>query len=378
MQIRPAALKIEGENGMSDNLEKNVENLCLLPGLSGHEQLVAKYMRDNLLSSGLMVEQDVLGNVFARVKGDSSKLTVLITAHMDQMGFVVKTIMEDGFIKLERVGGVPEKTLPSLRVVLQSENDSLIPGIIGVKSHHLTSSEEKYKVDKYQDLYVDIGCSSREEVLALGIDVGSPVVYQPYFGKLQNRRFTGTALDNRVACAILLELAGRFSKRPANANIVLAGTVQEEYTIRGASIVAQKTNPDICICLDVTMEGQTPDLKGSSHVIMEKGPVISLYNFHGRGTLNGTMPHPSLVKLFKDASKKSGINLQKVAMVGGLTELSYMQVTGKGIAGVDIDVPCRYTHSQAETSDFGDMETTANLLEYAIREINDDFNLNRI
>lgn len=362
---------------MISKLEENIRNLCLLPGLSGHEQLVGQYLKKNFLSLNLPVQGDVLGNIFTNIKGQN-KLTVLITAHMDQLGFVVKTITADGFLRLERVGGVPEKTLPSLRVVIMSEDNSLIPGIIGVKSHHLTTNEEKYKVDKYQDLYVDIGCSTQEEVLSLGIDVGSPVVYQPYFGKLQGSRFTGTALDNRISCAILLELADRFSKRPADVNIVLAGTVQEEYTIRGATIVAHETSPNICICLDVTMEGQTPDLKGNNHVIMGNGPVISLYNFHGRGTLNGVMPHPSLVKLFKETSRKNHLNLQKVGMVGGLTELSYIQVVRNGIAGVDIDVPCRYTHSQVETADFGDVEKTIDLIELAIRDINEDFNFKRI
>ncbi|MHB1395069.1 MAG: M42 family metallopeptidase [Clostridia bacterium] len=363
---------------MSSNLEKNVQNLCLLPGLSGHEEPVSQYMKDNFLSCGLPVQGDILGNVYTKIKGENEKLTVLITGHMDQMGFVVKTITEDGFIKLERVGGVPEKTLPSLKVVIQTETNGLIPGLIGVKSHHLTSAEEKYKVDKYQDLYVDIGYTSCAEVLALGIDVGSPIVYEPFFGMLQNRRFTGTALDNRISCAILLELAERFSKQSANVNVVLAGTVQEEFTIRGASIVAHEVKPDICICLDITIEGQTPDLKGTSHVVMGNGPAISLYNFHGRGTLNGTMPHPSLVNLFKETAKKTGINLQRTAVVGGLSELSYMQVVGKGLAGVDIAIPCRYTHSQVETADFEDIEKTVNLVESAIRAITDDFKLIRI
>lgn len=359
------------------NLAKLIEDLSLLPGLSGHEQAVARYVRSHFESLGLECFEDVLGNVFTVLGDKESEFTVLLTAHMDQLGFMVKTITDDGFIRIERVGGIPEKTLSSLRVSIQNERGELIPGVIGVKSHHITPPEEKYLVDKYQTLYIDLGCDSREEVLALGIDVGSPIIYRPYFEKLFNNRISGTSFDNRVPCAILLELANRLVKASPKVKVVLAGTVQEELTIRGATTVAAAVKPSAIFCLDVTIEGKTPDLHGQNHVYLGGGPVMSLYNFHGRGTLNGTIPHPALVKLVKETATEAKINLQRIAMVGGLSELAYMQVIGTGIAGIDIDVPCRYTHSQVETADLDDVEKTVDLMEAVVNRLSPDFRITR-
>jgi putative aminopeptidase FrvX len=359
------------------NLAKLIEDLCLLPGLSGHEQAVARYMRSHFESLGLECFEDVLGNVYTVLGNKESNFTVLLTAHMDQLGFMVKTITDDGFIKIERVGGIPEKTLSSLRVSIQNDKGELIPGVIGVKSHHITPPEEKYLVDKYQTLYIDTGCDCREEVLALGIDIGDPIIYRPHFEKLNNKRISGTSFDNRVPCAVLLELANRFVKVAPKIKVVLAGTVQEELTIRGATTVAAAVKPSVIFCLDVTMEGGTPDLQGQNHVHLGCGPVMSLYNFHGRGTLNGTIPHPALVKLVKETAADARINLQKIVMVGGLTELAYMQVLGTGIAGIDVDVPCRYTHSQVETADLDDVEKTVDLMEAVVNQLRSDFKITR-
>lgn len=362
---------------MKNKIEQNIKELVLLPGLSGHEQLVSKYMKDKFTSLKLDCKVDTLGNTIAKVDGTSAERTILVTAHMDSLGLIVKNITEDGFIKFERVGGIPEKTLPSLKVSIKTKYDTYVTGVIGVKSHHLTSQEDKYKVDKYQDLYIDIGCDSIKQVKELGIQIGSPIVYQPSFEKLYGDRITGTSFDNRLACAALVELAERLKQDPAKATVYLAATVQEELTIRGAVTAATICKPDLIICLDITMEGSTPDLKGVNSIKLGDGPAITLYNFHGRGTLNGTMAHPAAVRLLEKAADKLNIELQRVAMVGGLTELAYMQVVNDGIAGIDVDIPCRYTHSQVELADLNDVASTIDLVEEAVRLFDKDFSLER-
>ena len=359
-------------------IEAILRDLSQLPGLAGHEQAVSRYMKAYFEKLGFAVTVDTFGNTYTTISGtDPDAPSILITAHMDSLGFVVRCVDDDGFIAIERVGGIPEKTLSALRVSVQAKDGSLIDGIIGVKSHHVTAAEDKYKVDKYQTLYVDIGASSKAEVNALGIRVGSPVVYRPYYERMQNLRCDGTFFDNRVACAIALMLAQRFAEKPAAATVHIAGTVQEEYTIRGAILAARALKPDLCICLDLCMDGSTPDLKGYNEVEMGKGPAISLYNFHGRGTLNGTIPHPAMVRLMEDTAEQHGMPLQRVAMLGGLSELSYMQLENDGICGIDVGVPGRYIHSQIETCDLGDMEDTLNLTETAVRAINAQMSLER-
>lgn len=362
---------------MIKQLEITLKELSLIPGLSGHEQLVSNYMESKFKGMGLEVNKDVLGNTSACIPGNERRLKVLVTSHMDSLGFVVKYITDKGFLKLDRVGGIPEKTIPALRVVVQTEDNTFIQGVIGTKSHHVTPAEEKYVVDKYTELFVDLGCKSRQEVYDLGIDVGCPVLYEPSFYKLQNTRVSGTSFDNRAACTALIHLAERFIDSPANCDVYFAGTVQEEYTIRGASLAARLLEPDIVICLDVAIDGDTPDLESTSHVSLGGGAVMCLYNFHGRGTLNGTIPHPSLVKLFKETAKENGLKLQRGTLFGGLSELAYMQLEGKGIAGIDIDIPCRYTHTQIETIDLTDILSVINLCEMAIRKIDSTFSITR-
>lgn len=357
---------------------KHLENLCLLAGLSGHEQAVSRYMSEAFKACGLQSKVDTIGNTIASVQGADDKAPpILITAHMDQLGFMVKTIRDDGYIRLERVGGIPEKALPTLRVSVQTKKGDLVNGLIGLKSHHLTPPEEKYKVDVYSTLYVDIGCSSKQQVLDLEIDIGCPVIYRPAFEMMQGNRCNGTSFDNRVGCALELGLAERLSKKRAASTVHIAGTVQEEYTIRGAVLAARATKPKLCICLDICMAGDTPDLAGVNEVRLGGGPVISMYNFHGRGTLNGTIPHPAMVRLMEQTASKSNIPLQKYASIGGLTELSYMQLEGEGLCGIDLCVPCRYTHCQIETCDSGDIELTLDYMEKAIRSVTADFDMRR-
>ena len=362
---------------MKEKVESIIRDLALLHGLSGHEQEVSNYISSKFNSFGLDSTVDTLGNTITHIKGTGKGKKILLTAHMDQLGFVVKYITPNGFIKVERLGGLPEKTLSSLRVAVKSDNGTYVNGIIGVKSHHITPPEEKYVVDKWQDLFIDIGCNSREEVFELGINVGNPIVYRPHFEKLQNDRVSGTSFDNRVACAMIVELAERFAKNPAISDVYLAGTVQEEYTIRGAILAARAVNPDVVICLDLALDGSTPDLENTNHVTMGQGPAISLYSFHGRGTLNGTIPHPALVKHFTETSKKYDINLQRTTLFGGLTELSYMQLEGGGIAGIDVGIPCRYTHTQIETIDLSDVVKGLDLVEKAVRDIDSNIKIER-
>ncbi|HYF82300.1 MAG TPA: M42 family peptidase [Clostridia bacterium] len=344
-------------------METLLREMALIPALAGAEQKMAAYMEKRFKEIGYETTIDTFGNCIAKVGGTDPKApTVMVFGHMDQLGFMVRRIDPDGFLRLERLGGIPEKVLPATPVQIQTENGEMIDGIIGVKSHHVTPAEEKYKVDTYMNLYIDIGATSREQVVALGIEIGAPVVYKPNFVKLQGTRAYGTSFDNRVACAIIMDMAYRLKENPPEANVYLVGSVQEEYNLRGAMMAARTIKPDIAIALDVNIDGQTPDMVGKNDVVMGNGPVMSMYNFHGRGTLNGTIPHPGMVKLVKRVAEREKINLQRSASIGGLTDLAYVQLEGTGVVGIDIGTPARYTHSPVELCDIKDVELTSDLV----------------
>ncbi len=359
-------------------IENLLRDMALIPALAGAEQKMAAYMKEKFNEAGFETTIDTFGNCIAKVPGkDPNAPTIMVFGHMDQLGFMVRRIEPDGFIRLERLGGIPEKVLPATPVQIQAEDGSMIDGLIGVKSHHVTPAEEKYKVDSYMNLFVDIGATSREQVVALGIEVGAPVVYKPNFVRLQGARAYGTSFDNRVACSIIVDMTYRLKENPPEATVYLVGTVQEEYNLRGAMMAARSIKPDVAISLDVSFDGSTPDMAGKNDVKMGNGPVMSMYNFHGRGTLNGTIPHPAMVKLFSRVAEREKINLQRCASIGGLTDLAYVQLEGTGVVGIDIGVAARYTHSPVESCDLNDMQLASDLVVAVVHEIKADTKFER-
>ena len=355
---------------MLSRVEKYLRDMVLIPALAGHEQKMAAYMRHEFEALGFEVQIDTFGNCIAKSPGtDSSAPVIMVFAHMDSLGFFVRLIEPDGFLRIERMGGIPEKVLPATEVVVQTRNGDVVDGIICAKQHHVTPPEEKYVVEKYMNLFVDIGAKSRQDVLDMGINVGSPVVYKPRFQKLMHNRALMTTVDDRGGCAVVMELANLLRGNPQKCTIYLVGSVQEEYNLRGAMMAARTVKPDIAIAIDIGGSADTPDLKGMGEVKCGEGPTISLYNFHGRGTLNGTIPHPAMVRLFEAAAERTGINLQRTAQIGWLTDLSYVQLEGTGVKCVDVGFPGRYAHSPCEFVDMDDLEKLSLLIADVLADI---------
>lgn len=350
-------------------MKETLRELCTLPGLSGYEDRVGRYLYQCFSRYSPSVKTDTAGNIIARFapqKEGGKK--VMIFSHMDQLGFVVKKVESDGFLRIERLGGIPERILPGMEVLVRSEQGEWLNGVIGNKSHHVTEPAEKYQVVPMKDLYVDLGLKSGQEAEEKGILTGSPVVYRPRFEELSKTRCYGTAMDNRGGCAVLLDLAKRFSAAPCDLDVYLVATVQEEFNLRGGLLSCASIEPDFAIALDVAVTGDTPDMAEMLPVALEKGPVISLYNFHGRGTLNGTIPHPLLVRMVKEAAGKLKIPLQRTASCGILTDASYVQLYHKGIPVVDLGFPCRYTHTAVELCSLKDLQELSYLVEKIVRD----------
>ena len=356
-----------------------VEKYCLTPAISGHEDLMIKSLSQDLQKFADEVSVDNLGNVIALIKGKSeSAPKVMIFAHTDQIGMFVKSITEEGFLKIVRLGGVPERILAGATIQIKTKSSQIISGVIGTISHHLTPDDKKYVVPKIEEMYVDIGAKSKTDALALGVEVGSPAFYEPKFTKLANNRIAATSVDDRAGCAVLVKLAERLSTSKPAANIYLVGSVQEEFNLRGAMVAAQQIKPNAAISLDLAVSTDTPDMKGVNELALDKGPIIGLYTFHGRGTLNGLIPHPKMVKIVEDSATKLKMNLQRHASVGMLTDASYVQFVDNGIPCVDLAWPTRYTHSGIETCSLNDLENLEELAFNVLKDIPLNFTGSRI
>ncbi len=359
-------------------LRDSLRTMMLTPALSGREERMMRLMENAFGSLADQVETDRPGNVIARFDGTDAKAPrVMLFAHMDQLGMLVRKINDGGFVRLERLGGVPEKVLPGTPMLLETEAGELLPGVIGPKAHHATPQEEKSSVTPYGALFLDLGFSSREEALARGVQVGCPVVYRPRFDLLGEHRVAGTTVDNRGGCAVLVETARRLREKPHRCTVFVVGTVQEEFNLRGAMVAAEQIRPDIAIALDVVVSGDTPDLKDRTEAALGGGPVLGMYSFHGRGTLNGVLPHPALVRSTRDVAAAAGIPLQRNATGGLLTDLSYVQLVGRGVAPLELSFPARYTHSPVELCDLRDLEGLSDLLEGLLLSWGPDTDLRR-
>lgn len=361
------------------SLLETLRDFMETPAPSGYEREMAYKLRDALAPYCDEVSLDRPGNCIGKIAGTNGAALprAMVFAHVDSLGFIVRKVEETGYLQMDRLGGVPEKVLPGTSLLIRDEEGGWHPGVFAVKSHHATAAEDKYKVDPITAMVVDIGVRSADEARALGIEIGCPAVYKPAFTALPGGRVTGTFLDNRGGCATLVDIARRLRERRPACDVYLVGTVWEEFNLRGAMLAARTVAPDLAISLDVTLAGDTPDLAARYSDTLGQGACVQLYSFHGRGTLNGTLPHEPMFKLAKRAAQSAGLPLQRFATVGMLTDASYLQLEGQGVACLEMGFPTRYTHTPVELSDTADLAALAAIVAEMLRGVDAGFQLAR-
>lgn len=345
------------------SLDERLEKYCLTMATSGREEPMIRLIKDDLGEFTKNITVDSFGNVMARFDAASpTEDTLMVFAHTDQLGMVVTKIEDSGFIRVVRLGGVPERVLPGSVVKIIAHDGDVVTGVMGTPPHHLTPEDMKYQVPTIDKTYIDVGATSSADVMALGIQVGDHVAYEPRFERLANNRVAGTSIDDRGGCAVLVGLAEHLAATPAPVNVVLVATVQEEFNLRGAMLAAEKIKPVAAISLDLVASGDTPEMGTPNGITMGEGPVMGLYSFHGRGTLNGVIPHPGLVTIVEQSASKRQAPLQKHATVGLLTDASYVQFVNGGTPSLDLCWPTRYTHTGVEMCSLEDLEGLQELI----------------
>jgi putative aminopeptidase FrvX len=350
------------------DLIRMLEELSAVCAPSGHEDAMIARMRAGYEQAGLSVRVDPLGNVIAPVRDPKPGCPhVAVFAHMDEVGFVVRKIEAEGFLRLQRLGGIPEKSMAGQHIVLLSEAGP-VDGVIATKAHHVTDDAEKARVVPVSDIFVDIGARGRAEVEAAGIRVGTPATWRPGLSR-RGEIVRTKAADDRVGCAVLLALAERARDLGGGAGLTLVAGVQEEFNIRGVVPAIRAIQPHIFVCLDIVPANDTPDTAHLGEVRVGSGPTVGLYSFHGRGTLNGLIPNPKLVQIVEATARRHDLALQRHIFFGGLTDASYIQLEGRGIPGVDVGIPTRYTHSPIETCSLADLRGALALVAALIEDL---------
>ncbi len=361
------------------NVSELLQEFMMVPAPSGYEHEMAEKMKQYFSKYCDYVKTDHLGNCIGTIEGKVSGLPVLMVfGHMDSLGMIIRKVEKNGYVRVDRLGGLPEKVLPGTEFLVRNETGEWFPAVMGPKSHHVTPAEEKYHVDKIASLALDLGASNAQEIQEMGIYTGCPAVYKPRFNLLKNGLISGTFVDNRGACACLVKLAELLQEHRPDCTVVLVGTVQEEFNLRGAMMAARTVKPDIAIGIDVTLAGDTTDLSGYFDTQVGAGPCVQLYTFHSRGTLNGNLAHGPLFHLVRDIAQEKELRLQRTTGLGMLTDASYLQLEEKGVAVVDMGFATRYTHTPVETCDPQDIEELAELISHVATKVDKSFQMGRL
>lgn len=339
---------------------KLMEKLCLTAGISGFEDDVRKIMHGELRKSCDFVEEDNFGNIIGR-KG-KGKRKIMLAAHMDEVGLMVKYISDGGFIHFVKIGGIDDRILLNRRVLIKGKKGN-VHGIIGSKPPHIQKKEEREKIIKHDSLFIDIGAKNRKDA-ERRVDVGNPIIFEPNFGQLSKDTYYGKAVDNRVGCYIMLKVMEKIPKS-INATVYAVGTAQEEVGLKGARVAAFKIDPDYAFAIDTTIAGGTPEIKKTeSSLEVGGGPAITVVEASGRGVVT----HPKLRKLLVDAAKKHKIPYQVDVLEGGMTDGAIIYLSRDGVPTGVISVACRYIHGPSGTFSRRDVDNTIKLLCYALKE----------
>ncbi len=345
-----------------DSIKQHLIPLLELTGVSGREAPVIRYMQDALSPLSDELSTDPMGNVFAVKRGNRKGPKLLISAHSDEIGLLVRCIEPSGFIRFIKVGGTQDSLLPA-RLVNVAGNI----GVIGVKAGHLASEKERNEVKKPSDLYIDVGAKSKEEAEAMGIGVGSPITFvsEPRF--MRGNLMVSRALDDRIGCAVLVTLMEALEDGDFPGELHAVVTVQEEVGLRGARVASFRVNPDLAVALDTIPSGDTPDVSFCREhpVAIGQGPAIQVTS----GGASGLFADTTVLSLLKDAAEISGVPYQPVAFTGGNTDATAMHQVRAGIPSGAVTIPRRYSHSPVEILDLNDAVGALRLLESLVRHM---------
>jgi putative aminopeptidase FrvX len=362
------------------SIVEELSHLTSIPALSGLEDKMIKEMVARLKPLADEIVVDRLGNVTATFKGrDDKEPTLLVFAHMDELGLMVRKVEKNGYLRFDRIGGVPERTLMGQFMDVHTvDGTSSYTGFIGTYAHHFTPPEAKSTVPSFKQMYMDIGAYSYDEVIAKGIRIGSAITYRHNFTLIGEHMISSKTLDNRIGCLMLIALAEHLKANKPAGTVYIVASVQEEFNIRGVLPVFYKLEPDASICVDITPACDTPDLNLTYEMSLGKGPAVTQMNFHGRGTLAGIIPNPPLRQFMEKTLDEMGMPWQQDMSLGVITDDAFTVVAGtEGVAMAHIAVPMRYSHAPAEMADLRDIEASIKALNTMVSKFDHTLDLRR-
>jgi putative aminopeptidase FrvX len=317
-----------------------LKNLTEAYGVSGYEAPVRKVVQEYLQPLGEL-SRDRIGSLICKKVGTSSTPHVMIAGHMDEIGFLVKYISDEGFIRFQPLGGWFDQVLLGQRVVIPTYKGDVV-GVIGVRPPHLMDAEERTKIVKKKDMYIDIGAISKDEVVEAGVRVGDPIIPRADFLVMANgKSYLSKAFDDRVGVAITVSALQDLQNIQHPNTVYGAATVTEETTLGGARTSAEVVSPDVAIILESGIAGDVPGVRpDESNVKLGKGVNMLLYD-------SRMIPNLKLRDLVLEIAKEIEVPIQLSAMDGGATDGGMIHLHKTGVPTVVLGVPSRHIHSHS-------------------------------
>ncbi|WP_018342180.1 M42 family metallopeptidase [Cytophaga aurantiaca] len=338
-----------------------LKNICETPGVPGYEQAVRALVLKEVTHLVDHVWVDNIGNVFALKKGvrNPESKKVMVAAHMDEIGFIVSHIDDQGFLRFQTLGGFDPKTLTAQRVIVHGKKD--LVGVMGAKPIHVMSPEEKNKPAKIEDFFIDLGM--KKEEVEQYISIGDTVTRERSLIEMGDC-INCKSLDNRISVFILIETLRRLQYQEVPYDFYAVFTVQEEVGLRGAGVAAHSINPDFAIALDTTIAYDVPGARAHEKCTeLGKGTAIKILD-------SSTICDYRMVAYLKQQAQYKNIMWQPEILVAGGTDTAPLQRNGKNgsIAGA-ISIPTRHIHQVIEMVNKQDVELSIQLLQVAVENL---------
>jgi endoglucanase len=324
-------------------------------GVPGYEAPIRTVLRKHLEPLGSL-SQDKLGNLICEKKGSAEAPRVMLAGHMDEIGFMVKHITKEGFLKFLPLGGWFDQVLLGQRVVVITREGDVV-GVIGAKPPHMLSTEERDQVVKKKDMYIDIGMSNREQVEQAGVRVGDPVVPRADFVPLANgQTFMSKAFDDRVGSALIISALNELQAQEHPNTVIGVATVQEEVGVRGAHTSVWTAEPDVAIILEVDIAGDVPGIDPEeSSIKLGGGPCVLIYDAR-------MIPNLKLRDFLLGVAEELEIPVQLSYAERGATDGAAIHLYKTGVPTVVLSVPTRHIHSDSSILHRGDYQGAVGLL----------------
>ncbi|MFC3211897.1 M42 family metallopeptidase [Planomicrobium okeanokoites] len=350
-----------------DETLQMLKDLTDANGIPGNERQSREVMKKYIAPFADSIETDGLGSLIAKKEGQADGPKIMVAGHLDEVGFMISQIDDKGFLKFQTVGGWWNQVMLAQRVTITTRSGKEITGVIGSKPPHILSPEARKKPVEIKDMFIDIGASSRDEVKEWGVTPGDMVTPYFEFQAMTNEKFLlAKAWDNRIGCAIAIDVL-KGLKGQDHPNVVYGvGTVQEEVGLRGAKTATAKIQPDIGFAVDVGIAGDTPGITAQeSNSKMGDGPQILLFDA-------SMVSHRGLRELVVDTAEEAGIPYQFETIAGGGTDAGSIHLTANGVPALSIGVATRYIHSHAGILHRDDYENAVKLIIEVIKKLDKD------